>query len=351
MGEIVRIDGSEGEGGGQILRTSLSLSAITGKPFEIFNIRKGRKKPGLAAQHLTSVRAAKAISNAAVGGDALGSETLSFAPQRIEPGEYHFNVAEEKGSAGSTMLVLQTILLPLSCADTGSRLIIEGGTHVPWSPPFHFISEIFARNIARLGFSFSASIERWGWYPKGGGLIRANIFPRKHTETTFRLEQKGTLISLKGISAVSNLPISIAERQKNEALRLLAERGMDADLSIVQSPSIGVGTFLFLDAQYEETSGGFSALGARGKRAEEVASDAVMEYLSYGETGAALDPHSADQIILYLAAIGGAHTFTTSRITQHLLTNIRTIRSFLPEIRIDVDGNAGNPGRISLHPK
>ena len=353
MEETVRIDGSYGEGGGQILRSSLTLSIFTGKPLEIFNIRKGRKNPGLQAQHLTSVRAAKTISSADVSGDSFGSTSLTFKPQKVKAGDYYFNVAEERGSAGSAMLVLQTILLPLSCAEQeqGSQIVIEGGTHVPWSPPFHFISETFADILARIGFSFSFTIEKWGWYPKGQGFIRVKVFPRKPVSVSFRCEERGSLKDIRGISAVSNLPVSIAERQRSEALRLLVERSLAAEISIMQAPSIGPGTFLFLNAVFENMVAGFSALGARGKRAEEVASEAVSDLIAFMDADATIDPHMSDQIVLYLAASGGEHSFRSSKITQHLLTNIWVIKKFLPDLKTEVEGETGMPGKVSITSK
>ncbi|MEW5806404.1 MAG: RNA 3'-terminal phosphate cyclase [Acidobacteriota bacterium] len=348
MGEIVKIDGSYGEGGGQILRTSLALSIVTGKPLQIYNIRKGRKHPGLQPQHLTCILAARDISSADTEGDRLGSLSLQFIPHEPRSGKYHFNVAEKRGSAGSTTLVLHTILLPLAMARNESVVTVEGGTHVPWSPPLHYLSEIFALVVAKLGYSFSFGIDRWGWYPRGGGSIHARIFPKKGAHSDLLLESRGNLLEVSGLSAVSNLPSSIAERQWDEAIRLLHQKGLDAGISILEAPSIGPGTFLFIKAVFENGVAGFSALGRKGKRAEEVASEALSEFFEYLETGAVMDPHLADQILLYLAVSGTAHSFTTSRITQHLLTNAWVIGRFLPNVDITIDGEAERPGRVII---
>lgn len=348
MEEIIKIDGSYGEGGGQILRTSLSLSVATGQPFEIFDIRKRRKNPGLQPQHLTSVRAAKEISSASVAGDVLGSTTLEFRPEHIKPGAYHFNVAEQRGSAGSSSLVLQAILLPLFFGTEESHVTIEGGTHVAWSPPFHYMDQVLRPLLSPLGFSFSLRIERWGWYPKGGGTIQATILPHRENEKPLEWTDRGSLKGIQGISVVSNLPLSIAERQKEKARKMLSSRGLKADMSLLEAPSPGTGTFFFLKALFENGVAGFSSLGKRGKRAEEVSAEAVNGLLLFLDSKAALDQYSADQMIPYLACLGGKHSFSTSCITQHLLTNIWVTRKFFPELHFSMEGKVGSPGKISL---
>lgn len=348
MDEGIKIDGSFGEGGGQILRTSLSLSMVTGQAFKISNIRKGRKKPGLQPQHLTCVRAAKQIASASVQGDELGSTTLTFHPQSVESGQYHFNVAEERGSAGSSSLVLQAILLPLSFGKEESRVTIEGGTHVAWSPSFHYMDQVLSPLLAPVGFSFSFHIEKWGWYPKGGGVIQVTIEPYSRQQKNLELYKRGSLKEIQGLSVVSQLPLSIAERQRNEAGKTLASRNLKLNVRIMEAPSQGAGTFLFLRAIFEKNVSGFSSLGKRGKRAEEVGREAAQELLLHLDSDAALDPHSADQLIPYLASIGGKHFFSTSSITQHLLTNIWVVKKFLPDLHMKVDGTRGEPGKITL---
>jgi RNA 3'-terminal phosphate cyclase (ATP) len=343
-----KIDGSYGEGGGQILRTSLSLSMVTGQPFEILDIRKGRKKPGLQPQHLTCVRAAKQIASAEVRGDELGSTSLTFQPHSVKAGQYHFNVAEERGSAGSSSLVLQAILLPLSFGKEESKVTIEGGTHVAWSPPFHYMNQVFSPLLSPLGFSFSFHIEKWGWYPKGGGVIQVTIAPYKKQQKCLELHERGALKEIQGLSVVSHLPLSIAERQRKEAGKILSSRNLKVNMQLEEAPSLGAGTFLFLHTMFENSAAGFSALGKRGKRAEEVGREAAQELLLFLDSGAALDPHSADQLIPYLASIGGKHVFSTSFITQHLLTNIWVVRKFFPHRHFQVDGKSGEPGKITL---
>lgn len=343
----IKIDGSYGEGGGQILRTSLSLSCVTKRPIEIYNIRKGRKKPGLQPQHLTCVKAAQAISDAEVQGAELQSQNLVFIPQKIKAGDYLFDVGEIKGSAGSASLVLQALLSPLFYADEPSTVTIIGGTHVPWSPPFHYLKDVFGAAIAKMGFKIEFDIERWGWYPIGGGKIRAVINPAKAFHG-LNIVERGRLKSITGVSAVSNLPLSIAERQRDKGISLLNEKGIEADIDIINATSHGKGTFFFLLAEFENAIAGFSSLGAIGKKAEEVAAEACKEFFDFIDSKGAIDPHLSDQLILYMAMAKMESSFLTSQITQHLLTNIWAIKHFLPvEIKVE---EIDRGGRVMVLP-
>ena len=338
------IDGSYGEGGGQILRTSLALSSVLGIPVDIINIRMSRKKPGLQPQHLTAVKAAATISSARVKGADLSSTALSFSPGAIAGGDFRFDVSEKKGSAGSTSLVLQTILLPLCFAEHPSTITVLGGTHVPWSPTFHYLKQVFSQVLSRIGVSVDLNIEKWGWYPIGGGKVLAQIAPKREF-TPFTITERRKLKRVKGISAVSNLPREIAERQRNQVISVLSQRGISADIEIISAPSPGKGTLVFLHTEFENAVAGFDALGAIGKRAEDVANDSCHAMFEYLDTGGALDPHLADQVIPYLALAGGKSEFTTSRITQHLLTNIWVVKQFM-DAHIEVEGEVGEEGRI-----
>jgi RNA 3'-phosphate cyclase len=344
----VRIDGSYGEGGGQILRTSLALSCVLGKAVSITNIRAARKKPGLQPQHLTSIKAAAAVSGAAVEGAVLSSTELMFRPVGILPGAFHFDVGEKKGSAGSTSLVLQTILLPLSFAKKSSTVLVIGGTHVPWSPSFHYLSAVVAPLLSRLGVCAKFDIASWGWYPIGGGRVTVRIEPLSAINPLLLLE-RGRLLRISGISAISNLPEHIAIRQRDRALAILSRHGIDGSIDILSAPSPGRGSFLFLCAEFENLSAGFGGLGAIGKRAEQVADEACDELLCHVRAKSAVDPHLADQIIPYLALSQGTSEFTTSRVTRHLLTNLWVVKQFL-DVDVRVDGNVGEEGRVIVRP-
>jgi RNA 3'-terminal phosphate cyclase (ATP) len=344
----LQIDGNYGEGGGQILRTTLSLSCLLKKPVEISNIRKGRKIPGLQPQHLTSVNACKNISEAEVEGNELKSLTLKFNPQSIKGGDFTFNVAEEKRSAGSTSLILQALFLPLSLSDRSSHIMVLGGTHVPWSPPFNYLKEIFSPMMKKIGCQIELRIMKWGWYPKGGGEVGCIIHPAKKL-LPLNLTERGKLLNLAGISVVSNLPFSIAERQKNQALKILREKDFSPEIKIIHAPSVGQGTFFFLKAEFENSIAGFGALGAIGKRAEKVAEEACQEFLEFMQTNAAIDPHLADQLIPHLALTDGQSSFSVSRISKHLLTNIWVVKQFLPT-KIVVEGDEGKEGKVIISP-
>lgn len=346
--DLVRIDGSFGEGGGQILRTSLALSCVLGNPVEIANIRKSRKNPGLQPQHLTAVKAAASIAGAEIQGAELSSTALRFRPNRTSGGTYHFDVAETKGSAGSTSLVLQTILPPLCFAEQASMVFVKGGTHVPWSPSFHYLRSIVAPLLFRLGVHAEYTIQSWGWYPIGGGQVSARITPARSLRPLTAID-RGSLLRVAGISAISNLPDHIAARQRDRARTILGRQGIEASIETLSAPSAGKGSFLFLAAEFEHLSAGFGSLGAIGKRAEEVADEACDELLIHLRAQGALDPHLADQVVPWLAFCGGPSEFTTSRITRHLLTNLWVVRQFM-DVDVRVEGNEGEEGRVLIRP-
>jgi RNA 3'-terminal phosphate cyclase (ATP) len=347
---MIEIDGSYGEGGGQILRTALSLSCLLQKPFRISSIRANRKNPGLRPQHLASVKAAKAISQATVDGAAIGSTTLTFNPfTLLKGGKYLFDVAEERGSAGSVSLVFQTISLPLAFAGGPSNVTIRGGTHVPWSPPFHYLAGVFIPTIEEMGMVVDAHLERWGWYPIGEGIVHFSIKPvtrLKGISKTDKL-QPGEVTA---ISAVSNLPEHIVNRQKRRLLKRLSVMGIKASCEEITAPSIGQGTFVFLKARWGDSCTGFSALGARGKRAEEVADEAANLFLSFLDSQATIDEHLADQLIPYMALANGESKVFTSEITLHLMTNIWIAEQFT-QARFHIEGALGNPGIVTCRPE
>ncbi len=345
---FLEIDGDYGEGGGQILRSSLSLSAILGQPIRLTKIRSRRKKPGLAAQHLTTVNAVTAITNAEVAGDTLGSQTLTFVPQRIRAGNYSFNVADVRPSAGALSLVFQSIALPLTYADAPSTVTLRGGTHVPYSPNTHYVQTIFIPTLAKFGFQGSLRLKRWGWYPKGGGEATGHVQPVSNWNGV-KLSERGALKSIRGISAVSSLPRRIAIRQRDRCMARLAPFARRISIDLVEGKSIGQGTLVFLNAEFEHAQAGFSALGQRGKPAEQVADEACLALIDYLESGAAIDGHLSDQLILPMALSAGETCFTTSQISRHVTTNIWLVQQFLPD-RFEIEGTEGERGRVMTRP-
>jgi RNA 3'-phosphate cyclase len=345
---MIQIDGSIGEGGGQVLRTALSLATITCQPVTLKNIRKGRTKPGLMAQHLKAVDAAAAISHAGVEGAMLGSTQLRFEPGEIRSGRYRFEI----GTAGSTLLVLQTIFIPLSLASSASSVIIYGGTHVPWSPSFHYADLLWLPTLRRMGFDGQIQLGLAGFYPQGGGRISAIIRPAAPLRP-LNLTQRGTSLGVRGISAVANLPVNIAERQKRQAiLRLEAIRNQlglqPARIRTLRLPSQVKGTFLLLLAEFEKTACCYSGLGELHKPAERVADEAVDALIDFIESGGAIDQYLADQFLLPLSLVEGESQFYTCQVTSHLLTNAEIIRAFLP-VEIDIQGKQGSPGLVRVH--
>ena len=334
----VQIDGRYGEGGGQILRTALTLSAIFKVPVHINHIRGNRKKPGLRPQHLIAVNALTTITGAKVEGDKIDSNELVFQPGEIRGGNYSFNI----GTAGSTSLVLQSMIPVLLFGKTPSQVQITGGTHVPWSPSFHYLKAVFLPTLRKMGVEVSLEIGKWGWYPKGGGKIRAFI-KNTHGLNAIHLSNRGELVNLHIISAISNLPLSIAKRQRDQASKQIEYLGLNPTISIENAPSPGQGTVLFISAHFDGSIAGFTSLGKRGKRAEEVADDACKEFIKFLNSKGVIDIHLADQLVLYMALAGGRSKLIAESITEHIRTNIWVIERFLP-LKFDVEEKTGKIG-------
>jgi RNA 3'-phosphate cyclase len=348
--DLIEIDGAMGEGGGQVLRSSLTLSILTGKPIFIRNIRSNRSKHGLLAQHLKSVDAAAAVSKAQVEGAGLGSTSLTFRPSTVHSGRYRFDI----NTAGATSLVFQTIFIPLSQASAASSVIITGGTHVRWSPCYHYLALHWLPYVQRMGFDADIELDTAGFYPQGGGRINTVIHPAT-TIVPLNLVRRGKLIRISGISVVANLDREIAERQKRQAVGRLGSISEklgqpEIQIKIDEFPSPTKGTVLLLLAEFENGSACYYALGELGKPAERVADEAVDALLAFFDTDATLDQHLADQLILPLSLATGPSLIHTNQVTQHLLTNAEIIRIFLA-VDISIDGDRGKPGIIRVDPQ
>jgi RNA 3'-terminal phosphate cyclase (ATP) len=333
----MKIDGSHGEGGGQILRTALVLGGILRQPVEIHNVRGGRKKPGLRPQHLIAVQGMALITGAKVEGAEPGSMRLYFEPRQVVPGSYSLDVE----TAGSTSLVVQTMIPAMLFAKKASRVVVTGGTHVPWSPCFHYLKEVFVPALQQMGGALQLETKRWGWYPKGGGKVIASILPVPELSGV-DLTWQGRLQDTYVLSAVSNLSMSVAERQRDQVLKRFRGQGGGKELRIelLKGPSPGTGTVVFVRARFENGVAGFTSLGKRGKPAEKVADDACSDFIEFMASGAAVDDHLADQLVLYMALAKGRSSLIAGRITKHLATNMWVIEQFLP-IRFEVDEETG----------
>lgn len=319
------LDGSAGEGGGQLLRSSLTLSMTTGTPFVLEKIRAGRKKPGLMRQHLTCVKAAAAICGAEVEGASVGSTRLVFRPGAVVSGEHVFDI----GSAGACSLVLQTIALPLAAASRSSRIVVRGGTHAKWAPPFPFLVEAWLPLVRRAGANLSLELRSAGFYPAGGGEVVMKVEPTpEHAWKPLHLgESSGVLAKLELRAVVSSLSEMIARRELTAASALLKDAPLEMASESVRSP--GPGNAIWLVARDEVTglANVFSGIGDVGVKAEDVGEEVARSFASWRETGAAVEEHLADQVMLPIA-LAGAGSYTCSELSLHLRTNLEVIRAF-----------------------
>ncbi len=339
----------------RILRTALSLSLITARHIRIVNIRAGRRNPGLLPQHLSAVRASAAISGAAVSGDYLGSTEIIFAPSHSsKSGSYVFDVAETsgRGSAGSVTLILQTLAIPLLLAEGSSTLILRGGTHVEWSPPFDDLASSYFPLLRRIGHRVDAELIRWGWYPVGGGEVVCKITGTKaagdhRRPTPIEAMSPGPLQGIVGRAVAANLPAHIPQRMTERARISLAQFGVPVNIEpqLVAAACPGAGIFFL--AAYANLPASFSAYGRLGKPSEAVADQAVAAFREHHVSGAAIELHLADQLLLPLALATGPSIFTLARPTGHLLTNAWTIERF-DVARISIGRET--PCRIRVQP-
>ncbi len=319
---MITIDGQSGEGGGQILRSALGLSLLTGKPFRVTQIRARRKTPGLMRQHLTSVLAAAEVGQAEVTGASVGSTELLFQPGAVKGGDYTFSV----GTAGSTVLVLQTILPALWGAPSPSTVSVEGGTHCIKAPTFDFLERTFVPVVNRMGAKIEVSLERNGFYPAGGGLIRAKVTPQGPLGR-LDLRERGALRPAFVTALVAGLPYHVADR---ELSFLAAALGWPRESMrpTVDRHSRGPGNVLMAYLESDALTEVISSVGERGKPAEEVASLLVAEIKAHLAHGAPVGEHLADQLLLPMA-LGAGGVFRTGPLSLHTTTQIETIRLFL----------------------
>ena len=332
MQNILVINGSHGEGGGQILRSSLALSLVTGTPFRLTDIRAGRSKPGLMRQHLTAVQAAAAIGGAEVEGAVVGSQEITFHPGRVEGGDYTFAI----GTAGSATLVLQTILPALLTAKERSTLVLEGGTHNPFAPPFDYIGRVFLPVLRRMGARIDISLERYGFYPAGGGRFTAHIEPVERLQPLY-ISERGRAVKRTVRAVVAHLPASIAQR---ELAIVKAKFPWPEESFLIEEVhnSRGPGNIVFVELEHEHITEMITAFGEVGVPAESVAAEAAKQVRQYLISTAPVGICLADQILLPFA-MAGRGSFRALPLSRHALTNIDIIRQFLP-VRIEAE-----PGR------
>lgn len=337
MGETVYIDGSMGEGGGQILRTSLALACITGRNLHIKNIRAARRNPGLAKQHLICVRAAQEICGGQCKGAAISSQTLVFQPGPIRGGNFSFDI----GSAGSATLVIQTILPALFLTDKPSTITVSGGTHNPWAPPYDFLAETFLPAIKSAGFDADCKLEKHGFYPAGGGKITLNIQPQQtNLNQQINFCQPIDNIQIRARIYTSKLPSHIPQRQRKLLLQSKLKFKNIEHIEVTDSD--GPGNCMMLRLCGEGRTAVFTAFGQKGKPSEKVVGEVTGLAEDFLQSNAAVDHFLADQLLIYMAINShfakdnetGTHKnvccYTTNELTTHLTTNIETIKKFLP---------------------
>jgi RNA 3'-terminal phosphate cyclase (ATP) len=337
---MIELDGAHGEGGGQILRTSLTLSLITGQPFQMVNIRAGRAKPGLAAQHLACILAAARVGQAHIKGATLGSQTLTFHPGMVTPGNFTFSI----GTAGATALLLHAIYLPLALANQPSTLTLEGGTHVKSAPCFEFLDRTWRRYQELLGLRIDLQIVRSGFFPRGGGAVRAVIHPWT-TRLPIVLHARSVATAGKLLTLCAGLPYKIAECMFARAEHGLRPLKLATRWETLPATG-GPGCMLAMELNSAPVPTLVFSLGELRKTSQAVADDVVQQVRDLLATGG-VDPHSADQIILPAVLVPEASQFPVACVTQHLLTNVAIIQRFLNR-PIAVTGGEGDAGTVRV---
>ena len=337
---MIVVDGSQGEGGGQILRTAVSLSAVSQEPVRVTNIRAGRPKPGLAPGHVTSIEAVSALCDAKVDGLHRGSSEIAFRPGELLGGDFRFDI----GTAGSISLVIQGCLLPALFSKATTTITLTGGTDVRWAPPIDYIRMVHLPVIAKLGAECELELVSRGFYPEGGGEARLEVHPTGGL-SPLSLSSPGGLKRIRGVAFTQNLPENVATRMKHAATkRLLAL----PDVKVVSERSSGksVGAGILLAAECERSVLGASALGERGVRAETLGESCADDIVESVESGGAVDEHMLDQILPYIAVADGASTVVAESLTEHARTNMLVIEQMLGR-SFSVD-ETGELARVSI---
>jgi RNA 3'-terminal phosphate cyclase (ATP) len=342
--ELIPLDGAEGEGGGQILRTALALAAATGQGFRVERIRAKRLRPGLRPQHLAAVRAAGLACAAEVHGAFDGSPDLRFLPGRVAAGEFHFDI----GTAGAATLVLQTVLPILATAEDASRVEVVGGTHVPRSPSFHFLARHWREVTGRLGLAPALELAGAGFYPRGGGLVRARALPWTGRPSSLDLTKRGPLLAVRGVAGAARVRGRVAERAVDAARQRLWEaRRLEGEWEVLELESASPGAFVQAEAVFENGRAAFGLLGERGLRAEVLGERVARRILRFlDDDDAAVDPWLADQLAVPLALAGGGGRVATSEVTSHLETVASVLRAFGVGAR--TWGRHGGPGGLEV---
>jgi RNA 3'-phosphate cyclase len=339
---MVELDGSSGEGGGQILRSALTLSLLTGKPFHVSRIRANRSRPGLAAQHLACVNAAATIGRAKLHGATLRSSDLEFTPGEVRAGDYSFPI----GTAGATALVAQTVALPLAHATGESTVTIDGGTHVAHAPCFDYLAVTWAPVLGRVGYDLRLTMDRPGFYPRGGGRIRLQVSGNARPVGIRMVApvdvQTATVLNV----VAGNLPDHVADRQGGRIGDRLRELGVVTKF-VTERWANGPSSFVAVTCADGPEPTLCFALGEKGKPAETVADEAFADFAAWAAAGWPVDPHLADQLLLPLVLAEGASEFRTTAVTQHLLTNVETVGHFLDR-QITIEGELGAPGIVRV---
>lgn len=350
MPRLVAIDGSMGEGGGQILRTAVAVSAITGVPVRIYNIRAKRRNPGLRPQHLTALNAIARISSAKVVGARVGSGEIEFHPGEVRGGEYFFDV----GTAGSVSLVLQALLPVLAFAKGSVKVALRGGTDVPMSPTIDYVREVLLRLLAMLGYRASIRVERRGHYPRGGGLVRVEVDEPPGGFKARSFVERGSLRMVGVRSHAVRLPRHVAERQARSAVEVIRrELNFEPRVELEyyepgKDPHLGPGSGVTVWAVFDNTVMGSDSLGARGKRAEVVGEEAARGLIEDYSTGSSLDRHASDMIPLYLALSEGSSEIWGAKLTMHAITVFKLLEIMLDGFEYEIKGRESQPFRAYI---